>query len=411
MENQKAISIVGITLSLFVLTMVPTLAFAEIVSVNTQKTTFNQGDKIIFYGFETDGNQPISLVIRDSSNEFVTLLSTISNKDGQFQTLPITTQDLFTKYGSYTVTAFENDRLENTGKSITMQYSRSYVTSYPQIPTFNYVMVDKGTYERGETIHIFGQFPVFQKNIPATITIKDYRGIVVDRVQIYPDSNGQFSYFVSTDSTKWKFSGQYSVNVQYLNYQTTTSFGLRVLNIQATNDSIPSDEVNPLVLVPEDILAQVSSSEYAKIFFTVSAIDETDGILTPKCSHSPYSEFPIGTTRVTCTATDSAGNSDTKSFDVVVTKKEVFIPSWVRGVAQQWCNNQIDDSNYTEALIYLIENDVISMPHPTIFNVSDGQKIPKWVKDTTCWWSEKLISDREFTSGMNYLISNGIVKV
>jgi hypothetical protein len=36
------------------------------------------------------------------------------------------------------------------------------------------------------------------------------------------------------------------------------------------------------------------------------------------CSPLSGTTFPIGTTKVTCTATDEAGNSTTKSFNVVV---------------------------------------------------------------------------------------------
>jgi len=412
MQKSKSLSLLfGVIVSVLVLPSLSDLAFADIISVNTQKTIFNRGDSVIFYGFETEGNQPISLAVRDSSNDFVVLLSTISNKNGQFQTRPIDTDDIFTQFGSYSVTAFENDKPEDTGKSITMKYSASYVVSYAQDPTFNYVLVNKKTFEKGETIQIFGQFPIFQKAIPADIIIKDPRGSVVDRVQIYPSSDGKFSYFTSSDSNDWKFSGKYSISVQYLSYQASTSFGLRVLDVKAPENPVSSDKVSPLVLVPNDIIAQVSGTDFARISFSVTAIDDVDGIISPKCSQSQLSEFSLGQTQVTCTATDSSGNSDTKSFFVIVTQKNNLVPTWVRDVAGQWCSDKLDEKNYSEALQYLTENDVIDIPQSKIFQMYSGQHIPTWVKDTTCWWSDGVISDREFLSGMKYLISNGIIKV
>src|SRR5213075_3120614 len=43
-----------------------------------------------------------------------------------------------------------------------------------------------------------------------------------------------------------------------------------------------------------------------------------DGPVTPSCTPSSGSTFAIGTTEVSCVATDEAGNSATRSFDVRV---------------------------------------------------------------------------------------------
>ncbi|WP_299038419.1 endo-1,4-beta-xylanase [uncultured Pseudokineococcus sp.] len=50
------------------------------------------------------------------------------------------------------------------------------------------------------------------------------------------------------------------------------------------------------------------------------ARDTRDGVVTPTCAPAPGSLFPVGTTQVTCTATDSAGSTTAPTtFDVVVT--------------------------------------------------------------------------------------------
>jgi len=56
----------------------------------------------------------------------------------------------------------------------------------------------------------------------------------------------------------------------------------------------------------------------AVVNYTVTANDENDGPITPSCSPASGSTFPVGTTAVSCNATDAAGNSTTGSFDVVV---------------------------------------------------------------------------------------------
>ncbi|HEY6884250.1 MAG TPA: HYR domain-containing protein, partial [Nitrososphaeraceae archaeon] len=62
----------------------------------------------------------------------------------------------------------------------------------------------------------------------------------------------------------------------------------------------------------------------------VSASDLVDGTITPTCSPSSGSIFPLGTTKVTCTAKDASGNTQSGSFQIVVqdtTPPDLSIPS------------------------------------------------------------------------------------
>jgi HYR domain len=54
------------------------------------------------------------------------------------------------------------------------------------------------------------------------------------------------------------------------------------------------------------------------VTYSVSATDPVDGPLTPVCTPASGSTFPPGTTTVTCTATDTHGNTATGSFQVQV---------------------------------------------------------------------------------------------
>lgn len=89
---------------------------------------------------------------------------------------------------------------------------------------------------------------------------------------------------------------------------------------------IPFTQVPPTLLVPEDPLTTPSTScSYAQVFDYSSSILATDcdgNAIVPECSPPPGSDFPIGMTTVTCTATDSNMLSTTKTFDV-----EVISPS------------------------------------------------------------------------------------
>ncbi|MBI3151026.1 MAG: HYR domain-containing protein, partial [Chloroflexi bacterium] len=52
--------------------------------------------------------------------------------------------------------------------------------------------------------------------------------------------------------------------------------------------------------------------------FTVSAQDDVDGALTPTCDYNSGDTFPIGTTTITCQATDAASHTGSASFDILV---------------------------------------------------------------------------------------------
>ncbi|MFL5756375.1 MAG: HYR domain-containing protein [Chloroflexota bacterium] len=78
------------------------------------------------------------------------------------------------------------------------------------------------------------------------------------------------------------------------------------------------DTVPPVVTVPADFTVQTGSAAGTTVTFSASATDDRDGALTPTCSPASGSTFPVGTTQVTCTATDSHGNTGSASFNVTV---------------------------------------------------------------------------------------------
>jgi GH35 family endo-1,4-beta-xylanase len=86
-------------------------------------------------------------------------------------------------------------------------------------------------------------------------------------------------------------------------------------------DPRPADELAPRILGRDDVAATSTSPRGAVVTYTApEARDTRDGAVTPTCTPASGSLFPIGTTEVTCTASDSAGNAAKPvTFDVVVT--------------------------------------------------------------------------------------------
>ncbi len=85
-----------------------------------------------------------------------------------------------------------------------------------------------------------------------------------------------------------------------------------------TFDVTVEDTAVPVVTVPADITEEATSPSGASVSFVVTADDVIDGPLTPSCDYASGDTFPLGTTTVTCDATDSSGNTDSDSFDVTV---------------------------------------------------------------------------------------------
>ncbi|WKX68916.1 VWA domain-containing protein [Streptomyces sp. XD-27] len=83
--------------------------------------------------------------------------------------------------------------------------------------------------------------------------------------------------------------------------------------------TITVNDVDAPQVVVDDITVEATGKDGARIDFTPTAVDAVDGRLPATCDHAPGSLFPLGTTTVTCSATDSAGNkgTDTATFKVV----------------------------------------------------------------------------------------------
>jgi hypothetical protein len=81
------------------------------------------------------------------------------------------------------------------------------------------------------------------------------------------------------------------------------------------------DTTAPVVTPPADITIGATGTTGAAVTFPAgSATDIVDGAVPVTCTgYASGDTFPIGTTTVTCSATDSAGNTGTGSFKVTVT--------------------------------------------------------------------------------------------
>jgi hypothetical protein len=79
------------------------------------------------------------------------------------------------------------------------------------------------------------------------------------------------------------------------------------------------DGTPPVITVPEwTPVSDATGPEGGLVSYVASATDDIDGPVPVTCLPASGSTFPIGTTTVSCTATDSSGNSASASFPVYV---------------------------------------------------------------------------------------------
>jgi hypothetical protein len=88
------------------------------------------------------------------------------------------------------------------------------------------------------------------------------------------------------------------------------------------------DGVAPEIKVPADIIATQTTPAGAVVTYSAEATPVASVLRSFSCAPKSGSTFPVGTTTVTCTATDGHENTATASFHVTVLSHQV-IENWV----------------------------------------------------------------------------------
>ncbi|MFI0898526.1 HYR domain-containing protein [Streptomyces sp. NPDC020983] len=109
---------------------------------------------------------------------------------------------------------------------------------------------------------------------------------------------------------------------------TGTTGGTRAPLPQPANDyqeiiGIAVRDVTAPVVTVDSRSVEAQGSKGAHISYTATAVDGVDGPLPVACTPVSGSLFPLGATTVTCTATDSAGNTGTAEATFTVLPKPI----------------------------------------------------------------------------------------
>ena len=268
------------------------------------------------------------------------------------------------------------------------------------------VKTNSYNYREGDTIYVSGEVSEILFGYAISFMMIAPNGDVILIDQIMVDSNGKYQTAILAEGSLMIDDGVYTIQVLYATENRTaeTTFTF--------TESTSMDVTPPKILQPKDIEVDAENPDGITIVtFDVLVIDDTDKIIQPTCNPRSGSSFTAGVYTVTCAARDSAGNYATQvSFTITVNPPETSIPSWVKNVAEFWCEDKIDDAAFVEGIQYLIDNDIIVIP-TAFLSGSGSYEIPQWIKNNACWWSKGLITDDDFVQGIQYLIREGIIKV
>ena len=99
-------------------------------------------------------------------------------------------------------------------------------------------------------------------------------------------------------------------------------------------------------------------------------------------------------------------------FAMIITIPSVFaeenVPSWIKNTSGWWANSLITDNEFTNALEFLINEEIIKI------DATAGKKsgdIPDWIRNTSGWWANDQISETEFLNAIKFLIEAGIINM
>ena len=143
--------------------------------------------------------------------------------------------------------------------------------------------------------------------------------------------------------------------------------------------AVGKDQTHPLLTLPSAITTEATGPTGATVTYSVSATESEDGSITPSCSPTSDTAFALGTTTVTCAATDKGGLTATGTFTVTVqdtTAPVLTLPSDITTEATDPTGARV---TYTATATDLVDGSV-----PVTCNPASGSLFAIGLTTVTC---------------------------
>ena len=90
---------------------------------------------------------------------------------------------------------------------------------------------------------------------------------------------------------------------------------------------------------------------------------------------------------------------------------QIGLPFWIKDVAKMWVTDRISATEFSVAIEYMINAEIIKIPYTETDDNISTTTIPEWIKYNAGWWAVGAIDDTEFTLALQYLVKTGIITV
>lgn len=138
------------------------------------------------------------------------------------------------------------------------------------------------------------------------------------------DRTGRVDYLITLVDASKNGMVCSSARLPFIKYCPTTDGSSVTIYREATTTP---DTTAPVIAAHEDIQVTTEGASAEVSYILPAATDNVDASVAVICSPASGSSFTLGTTTVTCSAQDAAGNQATSTFAVTVTQEVVEEPT------------------------------------------------------------------------------------
>ena len=169
-----------------------------------------------------------------------------------------------------------------------------------------------------------------------------------------------------------------------------------------------------------NIIIKVSEITGGDAYIYIINTEERKSLLLQRPISQEYTEFPspfpiesgspawlVGTYGLEF---EYSGAKSSTQFTLEDTGK-IGLPFWIKDVAKMWVTDQISAEEFSVAIEYMINTEIIKIPYTDTDSDISATTIPGWVKNNAGWWAVGVINDTEFTLALQYLVKTGIITV
>jgi len=250
----------------------------------------------------------------------------------------------------------------------------------------------------------------------------DYAGKIFDSGIIHPGGTFSLKIPVDTWSGYYYFckihpwmSGKIDVGVAYLGVSPDFSIETdkesyspgEIIRISGIANN--TDQITPVTIQVFDSQRNLVYTNKTNLLADDSFLYEfkaTNSIFKTSDNYKIKSFFGFPST---ITDVDISFNN-THSTSSLPIQDTYSIPYWMKNNAELWSTEKITDSEFVNAIQYLIKNKYMTIHTQSVAKIN-SDIIPSWVKTKAEGWSNNTVSDVEFVFSIKYLIMHGIIQL